>query len=61
MNEPNGIDCYSYLKEHNYQGKMIFFIGDAWKYPLILEALKTPNINILNKPASLKEILNVIS
>ena len=52
LNQPNGIDVYHWLQAHRFIGKFIFFTGHARSHPLLVEAARLANIEILEKPVS---------
>ena len=50
VNQPTGIDVYHWLQGHQFRGKLIFFTGHARSHPLLVEAARLENIEILEKP-----------
>ena len=52
LHQPNGIDVYHWLQAHRFQGKLVFFTGHARSHPLLIEAARLANIEILEKPVS---------
>lgn len=60
-NAPSGIDCYNYLMDQGYSGKIIFFTGHAKSHPLVYKASQIPNVSVLSKPASVEEIEKILN
>lgn len=57
---PTGLDAFQWLREKDYRNKIVFFTGHALSYPEVKEALKTPNVFNLEKPAPIKKIEDLI-
>jgi DNA-binding NtrC family response regulator len=47
---PSGVDAYLWLRDHGYQGQVVFFTGHARSYPPLTEALRTPGVQLMTKP-----------
>lgn len=58
---PDGIDCYNFLEKAGYKGKVVFFTGHAQSHPLVLKAMKIPNVYLLQKPAEVSEIAKLLN
>ncbi len=58
--EYSGLDAYAWLQKHNYEKKVVFFTGHAQAYPEVRVAVKMPNVFVLEKPATLAQIENMI-
>lgn len=59
-NGSTGVDAYHWLVEKKYQGKIAFFTGHARSNPLVKKALEDPGISLIEKPAGLSEIQNLL-
>lgn len=57
----NGIDAYDWVKSQKYQKKIVFFTGHARNYPLLQAKLSEPNVTVLEKPAALEIIEEILS
>lgn len=57
---PTGLDGFEWLKKNKFDKKIIFFTGHANAYPLVKDALNTPNVFVLEKPAPIKKIEDLI-
>lgn len=57
---PTGLDAFDWLREKEFKNKIVFFTGHALSYPEVKEALKTPNVFNLEKPAPIKKIEDLI-
>lgn len=53
---PSGIDAFEWLKARNFEKKIIFFTGHAQAYPFVMKAVATPNVFVLEKPATIDQI-----
>lgn len=56
----NGIDAYEWVKSQKYDKKIVFFTGHARNYPLLQAKLSEPNVSILEKPAELETIEEIL-
>ena len=59
--KPTGIDAYNWMLEKGFKGKFAFFTGHARSNPLVKVAIEIPNVTLLEKPANLAEISELIS
>lgn len=59
--QPTGLDAFAWLKTQSYNKKVVFFTGHAQAYPLVRQAVKTPNVYVLEKPASVAQIEEFIN
>lgn len=53
---PNGIDAYRWLLSVGFPGDVVFFTGHARSHPLVQGALKYEGVRILEKPAPIREL-----
>jgi response regulator of citrate/malate metabolism len=56
----NGIDAYEWLMKEGYQGRIVFFTGHARSHPWVKKALQIPNVQLLEKPAPIDKIENLL-
>lgn len=56
LGQKSGVDVYTWLTEVGYQNRVVFFTGHARSYPLLVDALKNPQVGLLEKPATLAMI-----
>lgn len=59
-NVPNGLDAFDWLKDNNFEKKVVFFTGHANTYPIIQKALAYPNVSVLEKPVAVDKIQDII-
>ena len=50
---PNGIDAYRWLLESRFPGRIYFLTGHARNHPLVEEARRLGNVEIIEKPAGI--------
>lgn len=50
---PNGIDAYRWLMDARFVGRMYFLTGHARSHPLVEEARRLGNVEIIEKPAGI--------
>ena len=50
---PNGIDSYGWLRKHGYDGRIVFLTGHAASHPLVMEARRLGDAEVVSKPVSL--------
>jgi FixJ family two-component response regulator len=53
---PNGIDAYRWLIESRFRGRIFFLTGHASNHPLVEEARRLGNVEIIEKPATLDRL-----
>jgi ActR/RegA family two-component response regulator len=50
---PNGIDAYRWLLDERFPGRIYFLTGHARNHPLVEEARRLGNVEIIEKPAGI--------
>ena len=54
--QPSGIDVYRWLRHQGYAGRIVFLTGHASTHPLVIEATRIGDAEILPKPVDLDQI-----
>ena len=54
--QPSGIDVYRWLRHQGYSGPIVFLTGHASTHPLVIEAARIGDAEILSKPVDLDQI-----
>jgi FixJ family two-component response regulator len=52
-NRKSGIDAYAWLRHAGYSGRIVFLTGHASTHPLVVEAQRIGDAEILSKPIEL--------
>jgi DNA-binding NtrC family response regulator len=60
-NEPSGLDAERWLRENGYKGRVVFLTGHARTHPLVVDAARLGNVQILEKPLGLGSLLDMVS
>lgn len=56
-----GLDAFEWLQQRKFKKKIVFFTGHAQAYPEVKEAVKNPQVFVLEKPATLLQIETMIN
>jgi DNA-binding NtrC family response regulator len=54
---PSGIDAYRWLRTHGFDGRVAFLTGHASTHPLVAEAKRMDNVEVLEKPLPIATII----
>ena len=54
--QPSGIDVYQWLRRMGYAERIVFLTGHASTHPLVIEAARIGDAEILSKPVDLEHI-----
>jgi FixJ family two-component response regulator len=54
--QPSGIDVYQWLRRVGYAERIVFLTGHASTHPLVIEAARIGDAEILSKPVDLDQI-----
>lgn len=54
--QPSGIDVYQWLRRVGYAERIVFLTGHASTHPLVIEAARIGDAEILAKPVNLEQI-----
>ena len=49
---PSGLDAYVWLRGHGFVGRIVFLTGHASSHPLVLEATRLGDAEVVAKPIS---------
>jgi FixJ family two-component response regulator len=60
-NEPTGIDAARWLRNQGFTGRILFLTGHAGAYPSIRQTCDELNASLIEKPADIDRLLDVIS
>jgi FixJ family two-component response regulator len=58
--EPSGADALRWLKQHRFGGRIVFLTGHARSHPLVEEAMRTGEADLLSKPVSLQVLAALV-
>lgn len=58
--QPSGIDAFGWLQRCGFAGRLVFLTGHACAHPLIVQAIRLPNVNLFQKPINLDSIRRLI-
>ncbi|HVZ87147.1 MAG TPA: response regulator [Polyangia bacterium] len=50
---PSGLDAYAWLREHDFGGRIVFLTGHADSHPLVVEASRIGDAQVITKPISM--------
>lgn len=56
INSPTGVEAYTWLLEHGYNGRIVFLSGHEKNHPDIQMVLGNPGITVIQKPADANQI-----
>ena len=54
--QPSGIDVYQWLRRVGYAERIVFLTGHASTHPLVIEAARIGDAEILSKPVDLDQL-----
>jgi FixJ family two-component response regulator len=57
---PSGIDCYGWLRKHGFDGRIVFLTGHAASHPLVVEARRLGDAEVVGKPVSLETLTSLL-
>jgi FixJ family two-component response regulator len=57
---PSGIDCYGWLRKHGFDGRIVFLTGHAATHPLVVEARRLGDAEVVGKPVSLETLTSLL-
>jgi FixJ family two-component response regulator len=57
---PSGIDSYGWLRKHGYHGRIVFLTGHAASHPLVMEARRLGDAEVVSKPVSLVALSSLL-
>jgi FixJ family two-component response regulator len=56
----SGIDAYAWLRDHGYQGRIVFLTGHASTHPLVVEAQRIGDVEIFSKPIEPDRLRSIV-
>jgi FixJ family two-component response regulator len=56
----SGIDCYGWLRNHGFNGRIVFLTGHAASHPLVVEARRLGDAEVVGKPVSLDTLTSLL-
>jgi DNA-binding NtrC family response regulator len=57
----SGIDAFRWLRAHRFSGTMCFLTGHALSHPLVKEAVRLGEVDVLQKPITLEELTSLVA
>src|SRR5262245_56600603 len=57
---PSGIDSYGWLRKHGEHGRIVFLTGHAASHPLVIEARRLGDAEVISKPVSLLALSSLL-
>jgi FixJ family two-component response regulator len=60
FNRRSGIDAYAWLRDKGYTGRIVFLTGHASTHPLVMEAQRIGDAQILSKPIDPDRLRSII-
>jgi FixJ family two-component response regulator len=57
----SGIDAYTWLRSNGYTGRIVFLTGHADTHPLVVEAQRLGDVEILSKPIEPDCLLSIVA
>jgi FixJ family two-component response regulator len=57
---PSGLDAYGWLREHGFDGRIVFLTGHAASHPLVVEAKRLGDAEVVGKPVSLDTLTSML-
>jgi FixJ family two-component response regulator len=56
----SGLDAYAWLRRHGFDGRIVFLTGHANSHPLVLEASRLGDAEVLAKPVSFDALSSLL-
>ena len=57
---PSGLDAYGWLRKHGFGGRIVFLTGHAASHPLVVEAKRLGDAEVVGKPVSLDTLTSML-
>jgi len=57
---PSGLDAYGWLRRHGFEGRIVFLTGHAASHPLVIEARRLGDAEVVSKPVSLDRLTTML-
>lgn len=58
--KPSGLDVLAWLREHGYQGKVVFLTGHARTSPEVEQAHHVEGVTVLSKPLGVDALMDLV-
>ena len=59
-NRPSGLDAYRWLRGHGHRGRIVFLTGHAATHPLVVEAQRIGDAEVVAKPIEPERLRSII-
>jgi FixJ family two-component response regulator len=57
---PSGLDAYGWLRKHGFSGRIVFLTGHANSHPLVVEASRLGDAEVVAKPVSFDALSSLL-
>jgi len=57
---PSGLESYGWLRRHGFEGRIVFLTGHAASHPLVIEARRLGDAEVVSKPVSLDRLTTML-
>ena len=57
---PSGLESYGWLRKHGFEGRIVFLTGHAASHPLVMEARRLGDAEVVSKPVSLDRLTSML-
>jgi len=57
---PSGLESYGWLRRHEFEGRIVFLTGHAASHPLVIEARRLGDAEVVSKPVSLDRLTTML-
>jgi len=57
---PSGLESYGWLRKHGFEGRIVFLTGHAASHPLVVEARRLRDAEVISKPVSLDRLTTML-
>jgi FixJ family two-component response regulator len=57
---PSGLDAYAWLRKHGFAGRIVFLTGHANSHPLVVEASRLGDAEVVGKPVSFDALSSLL-
>ena len=57
---PSGLDAYLWLRKHGFHGRIVFLTGHAGSHPLVVEASRLGDADVVAKPISAEVLRSLL-
>ena len=57
---PSGLDAYGWLRRHGFSGRIVFLTGHANSHPLVVEASRLGDAEVVAKPVSFDALSSLL-